>query len=585
MPCLQAHLCLPRWPSAPMPASCLGFYADEFPHHRSRDVPARRCSEAAAQALVDGPTEEESAAGLYSALPPGTSAVKIATLESSITVDLSTDVLAGLDETRLLRIFQQFSATLADYPESSSILLTCKGKPLSGYLEPAPVIGSPAPPVVHEVGLSGLAGRKVTIGPSHGLVLGTSSYGYQRPQTCGLGDDIREDLNSIRLMQFLYQYLVQDGAVVTVPRTLDQTLCCHAPSGNTPWWKMAARYWLEYQGLPSSVWNSSTSDTNDDIRARPLYADYVGADIYIAHHTNAASGTASGTEVYRDTQMEHPAHEANSYTLAKATKTGIEAAIRDMYDPAWPVRNSGEPRDSAGGFGEIRIPNRPACLVELAFHDNCTKDALYLVDNFFRSVTQWGLYKGICDYFGTAPTWAKYSSEYVSDTIPASMNAGQTYNVSITMRNRGVLWSAIRAFRLGAVDDSDPFTLSNRVTLSGEISPVRVHFQLPDDRPRTGTYVTDWRMVRDGYEWFVRRFQDREVTGQGDFQPPTSRRRSRRPCWGRRHPLNWHPPRTTWSCRLRRAPQLRHRRKPRLEHPYGYRADARRRLHVPGARA
>ncbi len=165
-----------------------------------------------------------------------------------------------------------------------------------------------------------------------------------------------------------------------MPRTLDQTPAATLPAA-TPWWKMAARYGWSTRGPSIVRLEQLTSDTNDDIRARPLYAT-IRADIYIAHHTNAASGTASGTEVYRDTQMEHPAHEANSYTLAKVTKTGIEAAIRDMYDPAWPVRNSGEPRDSAGGFGEIRIPNRPACLVELAFHDNCTKDALYLVDNF-----------------------------------------------------------------------------------------------------------------------------------------------------------------------------------------------------------
>jgi len=103
------------------------------------------------------------------------------------------------------------------------------------------------------------------------------------------------------------------------------------------------------------------------------------------------------------------------------------------------------------------------------------------------------------------------------------MNAGQTYNVSITMRNRGVLWSAIRSFRLGAVDDSDPFTLSNRVTLSGEIRPGQTFtFSFQMTAPAQGTYVTDWRMVRDGYEWFGPVVSKTvQVTGQGDFQPPT----------------------------------------------------------------
>ncbi len=91
------------------------------------------------------------------------------------------------------------------------------------------------------------------------------------------------------------------------------------------------------------------------------------------------------------------------------------------------------------------------------------------------------------------------------------------------MRNRGVLWSAIRAFRLGAVDDSDPFTLSNRVTMSGEIRPGQTFtFNFQMTAPAQGTYVTDWRMVRDGYEWFGPVVSKTvQVTGQGDFQPPT----------------------------------------------------------------
>ena len=89
-----------------------------------------------------------------------------------------------------------------------------------------------------------------------------------------------------------------------------------------------------------------------------------------------------------------------------------------MYDPNWYTARG--VHDSAGGFGEIRYPNRPAILIELAFHDNCTRDALYLTDDFFRSVAEWGLYKGICSYFGVTPTWDRYSCEYVGryDSAP-----------------------------------------------------------------------------------------------------------------------------------------------------------------------
>ncbi len=434
------------------------------------------------------------------------------------------DVLDVLDETALLNLFTQFKDLVVHSPEVRDVRLTCEGQLLSSYLAPVkadfPNEPPPADPKAIPGGIGpdatqGLEGLNITIGPSHGRYWNVT-YGwlFQRGDPCAFGEAVLEDTNSIRLMQFLHQYLTQDGAAVHVPRELNEATCCQSATGS-PWWKMAAYSWLRNAGLPCSVYGSSsgicTSDagsssrSNDDIRARPLFADYRGSNIYIAHHTNAGGGgTASGTEVYRDSAMEHPAHEANSLTLAQTVKTNLDAAIRAIYDANWPIRNGGAPRDSAGGFGEIRIPNRPACLVELAFHDNCSKDAVYLTDSFFRSATQWGLYKAVCEYFGRTPTWDKYSNEYVSDNLPTQVQAGQTFSVSITMRNRGVLWRADRGFRLGAVSDSDPFTATTRHTISGEVRPGQNYtFTFNMTAPTTpGTYTTDWRMIREGVSWF-----------------------------------------------------------------------------------
>lgn len=476
-------------------------------------APGQPALEAAIVHLLAGPTPDEQALGLYSAIPAGTAPVSISFDRDVITIDLSADVLVGLDEFQLQQIFNQFRTTLSDFPAIFSIRLTCQGALLATYLPPAPTI-DPAPPAdfgftangspmadgPHMANGAALSGRNITFGPSHGRFWNGSGWYWQRSDPCGFGEAVLEDTNSIRLGQFLYQYLTQDGATVHVPRELNESNCCH-PATGLPWWKMAARYWLQANGIPSYVWNSSTSDSNDDIRARPLYADYRGSDIYIACHTNAGGGgTANGTETYRDTAMEHPAHETASYNLAVAVQNSVVSAIREMYDGGWADRRV---KDSAGGFGEIRIPNRPAILIELGFHDNCTRDGLYLTDNFFRSVAEWGLYRGVCQYFGATPTWDKYSDEFVSDTIPTVMNAGQTYNVSVTFRNRGVVWSNVRNFRLGAVNDSDPFTTFNRVNISGEVRPGQTYtFNFQMTAPAAGDYVSDWRMVRDGVTWF-----------------------------------------------------------------------------------
>jgi len=463
-----------------------------------RDIPADTSPVAAAvEALVAGPTLEEAAQGIVSSIPAGTKVVGLDQGESTVSVDLSDDILVGFDEHALQSIFMQFRATLGDFPEILSIRLTCHGVLLADYLAPAPMIQAvpdkDQPPMI----TASLSGRKITIGPSHGRFWNGSGWYWQRSDPCGFGEAVLEDTNSIRLCQFLYQYLTQDGAIVHVPRELNENTCCHSATG-LAWWKMAARYWLQHNGLPSYVWDSSTSDSNDDIRARPLFADYRGTNIYIACHTNAGGGT--GTETFRDTAMAYPAHEAASYTLATAVNTNVVNAIREMVDSSWANRGV---KDSNGGFGEIRIPNQPAILIELAFHDHCTKDGVYLKDNFFRSVAEWGLYKGVCQYFGTTPTWDKYSCELVSNTIPSTMTAGQVYNVNVVMRNRGVVWSNARSFRLGAVGDSDPFTSFNRVNISGEVRPGATYtFSFQMTAPAPGTYTSDWRMVRDGVTWF-----------------------------------------------------------------------------------
>ncbi|HOW72915.1 MAG TPA: N-acetylmuramoyl-L-alanine amidase [Phycisphaerae bacterium] len=472
--------------------------------------PGVRAEEVVVQELLAGPSPEEAARGLTSPIPRGVRLMEFVSSGDGVTLDLSPEVLSGLGESSLTEMFSRVRLALDSFPEILSVRLTCCGSVLSAYLPPTTLESVPpaSPRALGGKGCgvaaTGLAGKIITIGPSHGRFHNGSGWYWQRSDPCGLGEAVLEDTNSIRLMQFLYQYLSQDGATVHVPRQLDEGDCCHSATG-LPWWKMAARYWLEHSGLPSAVWDSSDTHLNDDIRARPLFADYRGSDIYIAHHTNAYKvNQASGTEVYRDTEMEHPAHEANSYSLALAIKTHIESAIRDVYDSTWPIRNGGQPRDSAGGFGEIRIPNRPACLIELAFHDNCNKDGPYLTDNFFRSTAEWGVYQGVCSYFGVTPTWDRYSCEYVSDTIPATMVAGGAYNVSVTFRNRGVVWSVDRGFKLGAVGDSDPFTVSTRSPVAGEVRPGQTFtFSFTLTAPAAaGRYTTDWRMVREAVAWF-----------------------------------------------------------------------------------
>ncbi|NLN75592.1 MAG: hypothetical protein GX139_04735 [Armatimonadetes bacterium] len=496
----------------------------------TNDVPL---AEAAVRALVAGPFVEETAVGITSRIPAGVKIKKLSIAGSVAEIDLSSEILIGFDEAGLVDIFDQFRSTLSEFPSIMTIKLTSGGKLLSSFLPSAPEIGEPAAPLVKGNAV-GLSGKKICVGPSHGRLFTGTWYGWQRGDFCNFGEAVLEDTNSIRLVQFLKQYIVQDGGTFSSPRELDETNCCHPDTGMA-WWKMCAMSWLKKTGVPCSVWASSsgncgaenaTNRNSDDIRCRPLYADYMGADIYIAHHTNAAGSSpsnANGTVTYRDSTMTYSAHRTNSLNLATAIQNNIVATIRNTFpgESSWYDRHV---LDSAGGFGEIRIPNRPACLIELAFHDNCERDGLYLTDDFFRSLSEWAVYKGICEYFGNTPTWDKYSCELVSDTIPTSMMPGQTYNVSVTMRNRGVCWMSTYGFKLGAFGDSDPFA-STRHNVSGTIRPGQTFtFNFTMKAPMIpGTYVSDWQMLRESYQWFGPKLvKNITVVSIDDDEPPTA---------------------------------------------------------------
>ncbi len=480
----------------------------------SREVPdAVPLPVAAAEALVAGPTPIEIGEGYETALPLSTKLIKATLDGETLTVDMSSDVLKGLDDERLWRIGRQFHSTMGDYPGIRSVPLLAKGEPLADFIEVSPSLGEPAPTEIPKsVGLAGLAGRKIGLGPSHGRYWNGSYWNWQRTDPCGYGEAVLEDTNSIRLIQLLYQYLTQDGANVLVTREMNESTCCN-PYEGLPYWKMGAYSWLRSQGYPASVWAGSSgvggeenvpgvNRYNDDIGCRWRWADYNSTDIYIAHHTNASgtAGQGSGTEVFYDSTMTYQAHVANSLSLATNMHNNTLNTIREMYDSTF---NNRGVKNSSGAYGEIRRPNRPAVLVELAFHDYCAKDALYLTDDFFRSVAMWGMYKGICAYFGTTPTYDRYSCDYVSDTIPSTMVEGESYTVSVTFRNRGVLWRDAKGFRLGAVGESDPFTSATRHTVTGDVRPGNTcTFTFTMTAPAAGTYTTDWQMLREGVTWF-----------------------------------------------------------------------------------
>lgn len=355
-----------------------------------------------------------------------------------------------------------------------------------------------------------LAGKKICVSPGHGYMWNGSSWVLQRPVCCA--PLAEEDLHNIDNATYLIKYLEADGATVINVRETDKNR-----GNNTwglPWWKMSAPPYLWDKGYPSSVYapltgvdpgTSGVDQTLEDRRSRPLACNYDNGDLYLSIHTNALNGDCTGTgcrtgmEMFYDTTKEGSNGSA-SQSLAAACMSNALSTINTNYGSFGCSRGCA-PIDNE--YAEIHYPAAPACLFEMAYHDSCDTDATYLRDPLFTSASMYGIYKGICQYYGLTPTYNPYSAEYVSDDIPDTVDQNEIRTVHITFRNRGLAWTEAHQFRLGAVDNSDPFTDETRQLISGTVGPgdtytftFVIHFPMP------GVQTTNWRMVRDGVTWF-----------------------------------------------------------------------------------
>lgn len=158
-----------------------------------------------------------------------------------------------------------------------------------------------------------------------------------------------------------------------------------------PRWKECSRYWAQYAGAPSSVWNSTTGEDNsDDVTCRPRFAEWRGADAYISLHTNAGGGTGTSSFIHNTSPTR------GSAALQLAVHGQVVGDIRRFYDANWVDRG----RKSAN-FGEVRLlSTMPGLLLELAFHDrDGSKDHDALHDPAFRRIAGRAYARGVMRYF------------------------------------------------------------------------------------------------------------------------------------------------------------------------------------------
>jgi hypothetical protein len=129
-------------------------------------------------------------------------------------------------------------------------------------------------------------------------------------------------------------------------------------------------------------------------------------------------------------------------------------------------------------------------------------------------------------YSSGAPASAQYDAQFVSQSVPASMVTGQTYAVSITVKNTGnTTWTNTTgagtpgAFSLGSQNPRDNVTwrlspVANRSGVAGSVAPgATATFRFNVVAPaNAGIYDFQWQMVDDQVTWFGELTPDIKVT-------------------------------------------------------------------------
>ena len=226
------------------------------------------------------------------------------------------------------------------------------------------------------------------------------------------------------------------GSVARYPFQKDSTFIdsANALISGMPRYMEGSRYFLQYAGIPDSVYNfkNSKDDYTDDFTSRGRWLNYliggskaypegvglkVPADLMLAFHTDEAlrhNDSIIGTlTIYTsqddDKQPNYPqgASRMQSRRLADKVQTQVVEDLQRLVTKEWPRR---EMRNAS--YSETRNPKIPAIILELLSHQNF-QDMKFAQDPRFRFIASRAVYKGILKFLHE-----QYGTDYVVQPLP-----------------------------------------------------------------------------------------------------------------------------------------------------------------------
>lgn len=196
----------------------------------------------------------------------------------------------------------------------------------------------------------------------------------------------------------------------------------------------AARYWLQWAGIPDSIYSKSNgmNDYTDDFQSRGFWVNYLAGgstaapnlkgigvpiDLALAFHTDAGTtlndsiigtlGICSIQNSDKKTIFDNGVSRWASRDLTDIIQTQIVDDIRSLYAPEWTRRNIWNK-----SYSEARVPEVPTMLLELLSHQNFA-DMRYGLDPRFQFAVSRSIYKGILKYLSSSN-----GTEYAVQPLP-----------------------------------------------------------------------------------------------------------------------------------------------------------------------
>lgn len=201
-----------------------------------------------------------------------------------------------------------------------------------------------------------------------------------------------------------------------------------------PRYAEAARYWMQWAGVPDSTYNyyKGKNDYTDDYRQRGHWVNYISGgsvsnpgqkglgvpiDLAFAFHSDA--GVKEGEQLVGTLTIFNTKHGVGAFAngvsrtasrdLADIVQTSIVNDIRRTYRADWVRRGMWNKN-----YSEATWPKVPVMLLEMLSHQN-KADMQYGLDPTFQFTVSRAIYKGILRYLSY-----EYDYPYVVQPLPPS---------------------------------------------------------------------------------------------------------------------------------------------------------------------